>query len=272
MRTLASELFEHKRVHTTLAKAKELRPYSEKIITRAKKALSREQQGKLPEGSSIDVHSRREVYKNIKKKHVLELLFDEIAPAVMDRNGGYTRVVKTGRRRGDGAETALIELVDWNMEQESSFKRKKFNKPSTGKKTQVDNSAPDDNVVTPASMSDTTDSKDNSASEANKVDSAAVSDNPTDTTGITSDAVDTAESSDVDSSEVIDNVTGETEGEVTEVETPEVDSVEPVGTSNESDFKEVIAANDVEEDAPADPTPENNEKNDDGQDEDKQQS
>jgi len=136
MRTLASELFEHKRIHTTLAKAKELRPYSEKLITKAKRALNREQQG-LPDGNEIDVHSRRIVYKDIRKKHVLEILFDEIAPAVMDRNGGYTRIVKTGRRRGDGGETALIELVDWNTDQDASFKKEKFNNSSAKSNTQT---------------------------------------------------------------------------------------------------------------------------------------
>ncbi|GAB5465762.1 MAG: hypothetical protein Kapaf2KO_11980 [Candidatus Kapaibacteriales bacterium] len=136
MRSLASELFEHKRIHTTLAKAKELRPYAEQIITRAKRALDRENQGKLPEGSNIDVHARRMVYKDIRRKHILEELFDTIAPAVMERNGGYTRIVKTGVRRGDAGQTALIELVDWNTEQDPGFQKKRFVKKS-GSATQV---------------------------------------------------------------------------------------------------------------------------------------
>lgn len=131
--SLATALFEHKKIHTTEAKAKALRPFAEKIITRAKNALLKEQQGLLPEGQSIDVHSRREVGKFIKNKAVLQELFDTIAPVVISRNGGYTRIVKTGYRLGDAGAKALIELVDWSNPQEGpvSKKRKKktVNKP-----------------------------------------------------------------------------------------------------------------------------------------------
>jgi len=126
LRNLATELFRHKRIHTTLAKAKELRPYAERIITRAKVALAKEQQNMLPEGHTIDIHNRRIVFRDIQDKKVLEELFDAIAPAVNARQGGYTRIVKTGTRRGDAGEAALIELVDWNTSvQETSKKRKK---------------------------------------------------------------------------------------------------------------------------------------------------
>lgn len=127
MRNLAMSLFEFKKVSTTLAKAKELRPYAENLITRAKKAYQREQAGLLQEGQTIDVHSRRVVARDINKKAVLQELFDTIAPKVIERNGGYTRITKTGTRRGDAAETAIIELVDWSnpVDGATSFKPKK---------------------------------------------------------------------------------------------------------------------------------------------------
>ena len=123
LRALASALFEHKRIHTTEAKAKALRPYAEKLISRAKNAIKNEQSGKVPEGQNVDVHSRRVVYKEIKNKEILQELFDSIAPVVIDRNGGYTRIVKTGFRRGDAAKTAIIELVDWSSDQDAAFKK-----------------------------------------------------------------------------------------------------------------------------------------------------
>ena len=93
---LATSLFEHGRITTTEPKARALRPYAEKLITHAKKGA---------------LHNRREVMKKIRDKDVVHTLFAEIAPFYADRNGGYTRVTRTGVRRGDAAETAVIELV-----------------------------------------------------------------------------------------------------------------------------------------------------------------
>ena len=93
---LATSLFEHGRITTTEAKAKRLRPYAEKIITHAKA-------GKLA--------NRREVLKVIRDKDIVHVLFDEIGPSFADRNGGYTRIIRTVPRRGDNAEMAIIELV-----------------------------------------------------------------------------------------------------------------------------------------------------------------
>lgn len=127
LRNMASSLFEHKKIKTTEAKAKELRPYAEKLITRAKNALLNEKKGQLPEGQTIDLHSRREVGRFIRQKGVLQELFDSIAPVVLEREGGYTRIVKTGIRRGDAGATAIIELVDWANKQDGvvSLKKKK---------------------------------------------------------------------------------------------------------------------------------------------------
>ena len=93
---LATALFEHNRITTTEAKAKFLRPYAEKLVTKAKA------------GTLAD---RRNVMKDIRNKDVVHKLFAEIGPAVAERNGGYTRIVKTMPRKGDNAPMAIIELV-----------------------------------------------------------------------------------------------------------------------------------------------------------------
>ncbi len=90
------------RVKTTLAKAKELRPMIEKIITRAIKKNT--------------VASRREVYKLIDNHNLVKKIFEEIAPNFKDRNGGYSRIYKIGKRKGDAAEMALITLLEEDME------------------------------------------------------------------------------------------------------------------------------------------------------------
>lgn len=105
---LSTALLRHKKIRTTVAKAKETRSFVEKLITRAKNAVAREtQDGKK------DVHARREVYRYIKDRALIQELFSEIAPKVMSRPGGYTRVVKLGQRHGDGAHVAILELVDY---------------------------------------------------------------------------------------------------------------------------------------------------------------
>lgn len=97
LRNMAISLFRHGRIQTTEAKAKELRPYAEKLITLAKQG---------------DLHAKRLAARKIHDREVLVTLFDQIGPRFAERNGGYTRILKTGARRGDGAETAFIELVD----------------------------------------------------------------------------------------------------------------------------------------------------------------
>jgi large subunit ribosomal protein L17 len=93
---LATALFEHRSITTTEAKAKRLRPHAERLITFAKKG---------------DLAARREVMKTVRDKSVVHFLFTEIAPAMAERNGGYTRIVKIGPRKGDNAPMAVIQLV-----------------------------------------------------------------------------------------------------------------------------------------------------------------
>jgi len=110
---IGSSLIMHKRVRTTTAKAKETRMFIEPIITRAKNAVAKET-GTEPK----NVAARREVFAILRNRTAVIELFKEIAPKVAQRAGGYTRVVKLGRRLGDGAEVAIIELVDFNAGQD----------------------------------------------------------------------------------------------------------------------------------------------------------
>lgn len=99
MRNLASSLIEHKRINTTLAKAKALRVYIEPLITKSKDNTT---------------HSRRVVFSYLQNKYAITELFNTISPKIAGRNGGYLRVIKTGFRRSDGSEMAMIEFVDFN--------------------------------------------------------------------------------------------------------------------------------------------------------------
>lgn len=135
LKNMATSLFEHKKLFTTEAKAKELRPYAEVLITKAKHALSNEKQGALPNGQTVDIHNRRVVGRSIRNKAVLQELFDTIAPMVEERQGGYTRIVKTGTRRGDAGRTAIIELVDWAAPQDGAVNKKSRRKPGAKAKT-----------------------------------------------------------------------------------------------------------------------------------------
>lgn len=114
--SLSTELLRHKRITTTLAKAKETRTVVEKLITRAKRAHMQK------DAPAVGVHARREVARLIKDRAVLKELFTTIAEKVATRPGGYTRIVKLGQRKGDGAELAVLELVDFNTGQEISGK------------------------------------------------------------------------------------------------------------------------------------------------------
>jgi large subunit ribosomal protein L17 len=94
---LATELFRHGRITTTQAKARALRPYAERLITKAKRG---------------DLHARRLVLAKLHDRDVVAHLFEEVAPRFKERDGGYTRILKLDPRKGDRARMALIELVD----------------------------------------------------------------------------------------------------------------------------------------------------------------
>ena len=119
----ATSLIMHKRIKTTVAKAKALKSYVEPLITKSKEDTT---------------HSRRTVFSYLKNKEAIKELFGVIAPKIADRPGGYTRVLHTGFRLGDGADMALIELVDFNEAALASAKKeaKKSTRRSRAKKAE----------------------------------------------------------------------------------------------------------------------------------------
>src|SRR5213593_1047183 len=121
LRNLATALFERERIQTTLMKAKELRPYAERLITLAKRDDDR-------------LHARRQVARDIHDPEVLKKLFDTIGARYATRPGGYTRILRLGTRRGDGAEMAVVELLG------SEYQPGK--KDEKGKKTAAETKAP----------------------------------------------------------------------------------------------------------------------------------
>ncbi|MCY3798376.1 MAG: 50S ribosomal protein L17 [Chloroflexi bacterium] len=111
---LASQLFVHGRIRTTFHKAKFVQGHAERLITIAKRGLAKaEEKG----DDLIAVHARRQVARRLNNdRELVGLVFDELAPLYEDRPGGYTRIFKLGPRKGDNAEMALIELVDYEVE------------------------------------------------------------------------------------------------------------------------------------------------------------
>ena len=131
---MAASLILHKRIETTVAKAKALKSYVEPLITKSKEDST---------------HSRRVVFSYLKSKEAVSELFRIVAPKIADRPGGYTRVLKTGFRQGDGADMALIELVDFNEAALASAPKaaKKTTRRSSKKAVEA---APAAEVETPA--------------------------------------------------------------------------------------------------------------------------
>lgn len=126
MANLAGALFKHERIQTTLAKAKALKPFAEKVITLAKKAA-------LTEDTVKKLHYRRQAIAKVRNPKIIAKLFDEKAEQFSNRPGGYTRIYKLLPRRGDAAPLGLIELIDAD-DQGYKSKRKKTNKKASSPK------------------------------------------------------------------------------------------------------------------------------------------
>ncbi|MGA9117866.1 MAG: 50S ribosomal protein L17 [Bacteroidota bacterium] len=155
LRSLSTSLLRHKRITTTVAKAKETRMVVEKIITRARNAMA-----KSADAPAAAIHARREVGRMIKDRKVITELFSTIVEKIGTRPGGYTRIVRLGQRPGDGAELAVIELVDFNTGSEltgrveaekKSSQPKKFKKSGTTRKEKP--AAKKDEAVTASASS-----------------------------------------------------------------------------------------------------------------------
>lgn len=114
---MACSLIEHKRITTTVAKAKELRKFVEPLVTRSKEDTT---------------HSRRMAFSHLGNKFAVTELFREVGPKVGTRNGGYTRIIRTGARLGDNAEMCLIELVDFNEIYGNEVKKKRSRRSRRG--------------------------------------------------------------------------------------------------------------------------------------------
>ena len=132
---MATSLILHKRIQTTVAKAKGLKMYVQPLITKSKEDTT---------------HSRRVVFSYLKNKEAVTELFRTIAPKIADRPGGYTRVLKTGFRQGDGADMALIELVDFNEAALASAPKKAAKKTTRRSSKKAVEAAPAAEVETPA--------------------------------------------------------------------------------------------------------------------------
>jgi len=137
---MASSLIAHKRITTTVAKARALRMYVEPLITKAKNDTT---------------HSRRVVFSYLQDKHAVSELFRDVAAKVADRPGGYTRILKTGNRLGDNAEMCIIELVDYNeamlaAKEEAAKPKKRRSRRGGGKKADDTAAAPVAETTAPA--------------------------------------------------------------------------------------------------------------------------
>lgn len=115
---LATQLFQHGKITTTEAKAKRLQPLADRLISKAKRG---------------DLHNRRQVLATVKDPAVVRILFNEIAPAVAERDGGYTRITKIGPRKGDNAPMAVIEVITESVEDSRKAKAKGSAKPAAKK-------------------------------------------------------------------------------------------------------------------------------------------
>jgi large subunit ribosomal protein L17 len=124
---MACSLIEHKRITTTVAKAKALKQFVEPIVTRAKEDTT---------------HSRRVVFSTLGNKYAVTELFREVGPKVAERNGGYTRIIRTGNRLGDNAEMCMIELVDYNELYSKDQKKKRSRRSRRGGAAKAEAPAP----------------------------------------------------------------------------------------------------------------------------------
>ena len=177
---MATSLIMHKRITTTVAKAKELRKYVEPLITKAKDNTT---------------HSRRLVFSQLQNKYSVQELFEEVAGRVATRPGGYTRILKLGTRKGDSAEMALIELVDYNEFIDITEKPKRTRRSrrrggsKSSEETDTAQAAPQE--AKPAAAPKQESKVETATSEEVKAEAAAPEDSKVDTPSVDTPAADT---------------------------------------------------------------------------------
>lgn len=208
---LATSLFEHGAITTTEAKARRLRPFAEKLISKAKRG---------------DLHNRRQVLSVVRDKGVVHTLFTEIGPRYADRPGGYTRITKIGPRKGDNAPMAVIELVEEELVSQTRTQRQPGGSSGTASAGAGSTAA----AAAPQPSGDETDADDTTSTGATAVDEAiGVEDEPTDeavapdeTSGVEAATTDEAESTaDADGAEAPTQPDDATATEPTAVDVPE---------------------------------------------------
>ena len=150
LRNLATQLFEHGRITTTETKARRVQPVAEKLITKAKKG---------------DLAARREVLKDITDKGIVAKLFEEIAPTMAEREGGYTRITKIGPRKGDNAPMAVIELVTEKVEKKTKPEPKAEEAPAEAEEVEEVEEVEAEEATTDAAE-DTTEAAEEAPAEA----------------------------------------------------------------------------------------------------------
>jgi large subunit ribosomal protein L17 len=154
---MACSLIEHKRISTTVAKAKALRGFVEPLLTKSKEDST---------------HSRRTVFSYLQNKDVVSELFREVAPKIVNRQGGYTRIIRTGYRLGDNAEMCMIELVDFN-EVYTNEKAKKTTRRSRRGGKSADESIETTEMTAEVNVEDTPESPEATTEEAPKAEESA---------------------------------------------------------------------------------------------------
>ena len=246
MSNMANSLLLHKRIHTTVAKAKALRKYVEPLITRSKEDTT---------------HSRRVVFSYLRDKKVVSELYAIISNKVGQRPGGYTRIIRLGTRKGDAAELCMMELVDfnpWMVKEEKKAKRTRSRRGGSAKKARSSESV--DTPELSAESADTSElsaeSADTSELSAESVDTSELSAESVDTPELSAESVDTSELSaeSVDTSELSAESVDTSELSAESVDTSEL-SAESVDTSELSaesvDTSELSAGPSDEDEASA---------------------
>ncbi|OUT68373.1 MAG: 50S ribosomal protein L17 [Crocinitomicaceae bacterium TMED16] len=166
---MACSLIEHKSINTTLAKAKALRVYVEPLLTKSK---------------TDSTHSRRTVFSYLQDKDVVAELFREVAPKIATRNGGYTRIIRTGYRLGDNAEMCMIELVDFNevytkeAATKTTRRSRRGGKKSTNAETSIEEAVVTEEPTTEATEEPTTEATEETAAEATEEPAAEATEEP----------------------------------------------------------------------------------------------